>query len=35
MAVDFRKFFFDILYRSKIGKRLVRAVEVIFYKPFS
>ena len=31
----FGKFMFNILYRSEIGKRLVRAVEVIFYQPFS
>jgi hypothetical protein len=29
------KFLFNILYGSKIGKRLVQTVEVIFYQPFS
>jgi len=32
--MDFSKFPFNILYRSKIGKRLMRAVEVILNKPF-
>jgi hypothetical protein len=31
----FGKFMFNILYRSEIGKRLIRAVEAIFYQPFS
>jgi len=34
-TTDFSEFFFNIRYRSKIGKRLVRAVEIIFYKPLS
>jgi hypothetical protein len=33
--MDFGEFFFSILYGSKIAKGLVRAVEVIFNKPFS
>lgn len=32
---DFGKLFFNILYRTKIGKRLMRPVEVILYKPFT
>jgi len=31
----FGKFMFNILYRSEIGNRLVRTVEVIFYQPFN
>jgi hypothetical protein len=31
---DFGKLLFDIVYRSKIGERLMRPVEVILYKPF-
>lgn len=32
---NFGKLFFNILYRSNIGKRLMRPVEVILYKPFT